>query len=227
MNVKIAPSILSADFSRLGQQVQAALDAGAEYIHVDIMDGHFVPNMTVGPLIVEAVKPFTEAAGATLDVHLMITNPDRLVPAFAQAGADILIVHVETCDHMHRTIQQIKELGVKAGVTLNPATPLNTLEEILPLVHQVLVMTVNPGFGGQSYIPASNDKVSRLRHMLDERGLSHVELEVDGGIKPSNTAEVVSAGATVLVVGSAIFNDQASIADNINALRKAVGEANK
>lgn len=227
MNVKIAPSILSADFSRLGQQVQAALDAGAEYIHVDIMDGHFVPNMTVGPLIVEAVKPFTEAAGATLDVHLMITNPDRLVPAFAQAGADILIVHVETCDHMHRTIQQIKELGVKAGVTLNPATPLNTLEEILPLVHQVLVMTVNPGFGGQSYIPASNDKVSRLRHMLDERGLSHVELEVDGGIKPSNTAEVVAAGATVLVVGSAIFNDQASIADNINALRKAVGVANK
>jgi ribulose-phosphate 3-epimerase len=227
MNVKIAPSILSADFSRLGQQVQAALDAGAEYIHVDIMDGHFVPNMTVGPLIVEAVKPFTEAAGATLDVHLMITNPDRLVPAFAQAGADILIVHVETCDHMHRTIQQIKELGVKAGVTLNPATPLNTLEEILPLVHQVLVMTVNPGFGGQSYIPASNDKVSRLRHMLDERGLSHVELEVDGGIKPSNTAEVVAAGATVLVVGSAIFNDQASIADNINALRKAVGEAIK
>ena len=225
MNVKIAPSILSADFASLGQQVQTALDAGVEYIHVDVMDGHFVPNMTVGPLIVEAVKPLTEAAGATLDVHLMISNPDRLVPAFASAGADILIVHVETCDHMHRTIQQIKELGVKAGVTLNPATPLNTLEEILPEVHQVLVMTVNPGFGGQSYIPASTDKISRLRHMLDGRGLSHVELEVDGGIKPNNAAEIVEAGATVLVVGSAIFNDQASIADNIFALRQAVGEA--
>ena len=227
MSIKIAPSILSADFARLGQQVQAALEAGAEYIHVDIMDGHFVPNMTVGPLIVEAVKPFTEAAGATLDVHLMITNPDRLIPAFVNAGADILIVHVETCDHMHRTIQQIKQLGVKAGVTLNPATPLNTLEEILPEVHQVLVMTVNPGFGGQSYIPASTDKVSRLRHILTERGLSHVEVEVDGGIKPSNAAEVVQAGASVLVVGSAIFNDQASVADNISALRTAVGEANK
>jgi ribulose-phosphate 3-epimerase len=203
--------------------VQAALDAGAEYIHVDIMDGHFVPNMTVGPLIVEAVKPFTEAAGATLDVHLMITNPERLIPAFANAGADILIVHVETCDHLHRTVQQIKELGVEAGVTLNPATPLNTLEEILPYVHQVLIMTVNPGFGGQSYIPTSTDKISRLHHMLAARGLSHIEVEVDGGIKPSNAAEVVAAGATVLVVGSAIFNDQASVADNISDFRKAVG----
>jgi ribulose-phosphate 3-epimerase len=219
MSVKIAPSILSADFARLGDQVQEAIESGADYIHVDIMDGHFVPNMTVGPLIVSALKPLTRASGTTMDVHLMIQKPERLLPNFAQAGADILTVHVETCPHLHRTVQHIKELGVKAGVTLNPATPLVALEEILPYVDQVLVMSVNPGFGGQSYIPTSTDKIARLRKMLDDRDLNHVELEVDGGIKASNVRQIVAAGATVLVSGSAIFNSKASIGENIAKLR--------
>jgi ribulose-phosphate 3-epimerase len=219
MSVKIAPSILSADFARLGEQVQEAIESGADYIHVDIMDGHFVPNMTVGPLIVSALKPLTRASGTTMDVHLMIEKPERLLPEFAQAGADILTVHVETCPHLHRTVEHIKELGAKAGVTLNPATPLVALEEILPYVDQVLVMSVNPGFGGQSYIPTSTGKIARLRKMLDERGLSQVELEVDGGIHANNVGEIVAAGATVLVCGSAIFNSEASIGDNIAKLR--------
>lgn len=219
MNVKIAPSILSADFARLGEQVREAIAAGAGYIHVDIMDGHFVPNMTIGPLVVAAIRPLTYAAGVPLDVHLMIEKPDRLIPDFAQAGADHVIVHVETCLHLHRTVQHIKELGLKVGVTLNPATPLSTLEEILPYVNQVLVMSVNPGFGGQSYIPGSTARIARLRQMLDKMGLVHVELEVDGGIKADNVAQVVDAGATVLVVGSAIFNSEASVATNISKLR--------
>ena len=219
MNVLIAPSILSADFARLGEQVREAEIAGANYIHVDVMDGHFVPDMTIGPLIVKALRPITRLP---LDVHLMIERPERHIPAFAQAGASILTVHVETCPHLHHTIQQIKELGVKAGVTLNPATPLGSLEEILPQVDLVLIMSVNPGFGGQSYIPASTDKIARLRRMLDEQGLTHVELEVDGGIKALNAAEIATAGATVLVVGSAVFNQGASIADNIAALRQQI-----
>ena len=219
MNVLIAPSILSADFARLGEQVREAEIAGANYIHVDVMDGHFVPDMTIGPLIVKALRPITQLP---LDVHLMIERPERHIPAFAQAGASILTVHVETCPHLHRTIQQIKELGVKAGVTLNPATPLGSLEEILPQVDLVLIMSVNPGFGGQSYIPASTDKIARLRRMLDERGLTHVELEVDGGIKAHNAADIATAGATVLVVGSAVFNQEASIATNIAALRQQI-----
>jgi ribulose-phosphate 3-epimerase len=221
MAVKIAPSILSSDFSRLGDQVQEAIAAGADYIHVDVMDGHFVPNMTVGPLIVKSIKPIAASAGVPLDVHLMIEKPERLIPEFAEAGADHLTVHVETCPHLHRTIQHIHEHGVAAGVTLNPATSLFTLEEILPYVEQVLIMSVNPGFGGQEYIPTSTAKIARLRRMLTDRHLSRVEIQVDGGVKPDNAAEVVRAGANVLIVGSAIFNSEASIATNINALRAA------
>jgi ribulose-phosphate 3-epimerase len=217
MSAKIAASILSADFGRLGEQVKEAEAGGADWIHVDVMDGHFVPNMTVGPLVVRALRPITKLP---LDVHLMIERPERLIPAFAEAGADRITVHVETCPNLHRTIQQIKELGLKAGVTLNPATSLTTLEDILPDVDLVLIMSVSPGFGGQSYIPASTARIARLRQMLDERGLTGVEVEVDGGVKPHNVVQVVTAGATVLVVGSAVFNAQASVAANIAALRE-------
>lgn len=214
--VKIAPSILSADFAQLGKQVKEAEAAGVDWIHVDVMDGHFVPNITIGPLVVRSLRPVTDLP---LDVHLMIEQPERYLADFAKAGADIMTVHVETCPHLHRTVQQIKELGVKAGVTLNPATPLASLAEILPDVDLVLVMSVNPGFGGQSYIPSSTAKIARLRAMLDEIG-SKAEVEVDGGVNPTTIAEIVQAGATVLVTGSAIFNNWASVAENVKQLRE-------
>lgn len=221
-SIKLSPSILSADFTALGDQVHRAIHAGAEYIHVDVMDGHFVPNITIGPMIVEALRPIAKETGALLDVHLMIADPDRYAAEFAKAGADIVTVHVEATPHLHRVVQSIHEHGAKAGITLNPATPLVALEEILPEVELVLLMSVNPGFGGQSYIPSSTAKIRRLRQMLDAIG-STAELEVDGGIKPSNVAEVVEAGATVIVAGSAIFGGSKTIEENIAAFRVAIG----
>ncbi len=219
--VKIAPSILAADFARLGEQVKAAEAAGADWLHIDVMDGHFVPNITIGPLVVAALRPLTHLP---LDVHLMIEQPDRYLEDFTRAGADVITVQVETCPHLHRTVQAIKALGVRAGVTLNPATPLAALEEILPDVDLALIMSVNPGFGGQVYIPTSTARIRRLRRMLDALD-APIELEVDGGIKASNAGEVVAAGATVLVAGSAVFGGPATIAENIARLRRSIAAA--
>ncbi|MBK9055383.1 MAG: ribulose-phosphate 3-epimerase [Chloroflexi bacterium] len=217
----IAPSILAADFARLGEQVEAAYQTGCRHIHVDVMDGHFVPNISIGPLVVRALRPRARHYSATLDVHLMISQPDRYLADFAEAGANILTVHVETCPHLHRTIQAIRELGVKPGVALNPATPLSTLEEILPLVDLVLIMSVNPGFGGQTYIPSSTAKIRRLRQMLDTSGSSAM-LQVDGGINEATITEVAAAGATVFVAGSAVFNQHHSVAENIARLNELI-----
>ncbi|TAL11150.1 MAG: ribulose-phosphate 3-epimerase [Nitrospirae bacterium] len=199
--VRIAPSILSADFAHLADEIAAVEQAGADMVHVDVMDGHFVPNLTIGPPIVEAIRKVTKLP---LDVHLMMTNPDDFIGEFAEAGADYLTVHVEACPHLHRTVQSIKEKGVKAGVTLNPATPLVSIEAILPDADLLLIMSVNPGFGGQRFIPGVLDKIRQARAMIRQTGRP-VLLEVDGGVKADNAGAIVKAGADILVAGSAIF----------------------
>ena len=216
--IKLAPSVLSADYARLGEAVTEATRAGADYIHIDVMDGHFVPPVTVGAQMVEALRPCTDLP---LDVHLMIDAPERQIEGFARAGADIITVHVEVCTHLHRTIQQIKVLGKKAGVALNPATPIGSLEEILPSVDLVLVMTVNPGFGGQTFIKDMPEKIVRVRAELDRRGLE-AELEVDGGISAANAPLVVRAGATVLVAGAAIFATGEPVKDSLEKIRASL-----
>ena len=212
----ISPSILSADFARLAEAVQMVEAAGADWIHVDVMDGHFVPNLTVGPPMVEALRKVTSLP---LDVHLMMTNPDDFIPEFVDAGADLLTVHVEACPHLHRTVQSIKERQVKAGVSLNPATSVTSVEEILGDVDLILVMSVNPGFGGQQFISSSLDKIRRIRTMMNN-SRSSAHLEVDGGVNLTNVASVIQAGANVLVAGSAIFGSK-NIPETIRRMRTA------
>jgi len=215
---KIAPSILSADFAYLADEIARVTEAGADMIHVDVMDGHFVPNLTIGPPIVKAIRKVTRLP---LDVHLMMTNPDDYIHDFIKAGSNYITVHVETCPHLHRTIQSIREEGVKAGVTLNPATPLSSVEEILGEVDLLLIMSVNPGFGGQEFIPSVLEKLRRARTMIDQRG-AKVELEIDGGIKVENVAAIAQAGADILVSGSAIFQSK-DYKDTIQKMRLAIG----
>ncbi|MBN1849095.1 MAG: ribulose-phosphate 3-epimerase [Deltaproteobacteria bacterium] len=219
---KIAPSILSADFTRLGEEIQAVEKAGADYIHIDVMDGHFVPNITIGPMIVAAVKQVTTLP---LDVHLMISNPDQFIGEFVETGADIITVHVEAVNHLHRSLQLIRKYRVKAAVSLNPATPLEMIEYVLNDLDMVLIMTVNPGFGGQEFIPEVVPKVKRLREIINEKGLD-MEIEVDGGINPETVHTVSSAGADVFVAGSAIFHSD-DYAKTIHLMRKGMVDFSK
>jgi len=213
----ISPSILSADFARLAEDIQSAESAGADWIHVDVMDGHFVPNITIGPVVVQAVKRSTKLP---LDVHLMIAEPERYIDDFAKAGADILTVHAEASIHLHRTIQQIRAAGVRPGVSLNPSTPLSVLEHVINDLDMVLLMSVNPGFGGQSFIPGALDKLRAVSEMIRARGRDGLLVEIDGGVGPSNALEVIQAGADVLVMGSAFFGakDRRGVVDTIRSL---------
>ena len=217
--MKIAPSILSCDFSRLADEIQTVESGGADWIHVDVMDGHFVPNITIGPIITAGARKATDLP---IDVHLMIEQPDRYLEAFVDAGADWLTVHAEACTHLHRTVQRIRELGARAGVAINPATPLASLTDVVPYIDLLLVMSVNPGFGGQSYISTSTTKVRDARTLLDEIG-STAELEVDGGVDAGNVGELQAAGASVVVAGSAVYGHVDGAAAGVRLIRDALG----
>ena len=217
-SIKISPSILSADFSRLAEQVIEAENAGVDFIHVDVMDGHFVPNITIGPFVVNCLRKITKLP---LDVHLMIENPEDFIEDFATAGSDIITIHQEATKHLNSSIQKIKNLGKKAGVSINPSTPVNSIEEIISEVDLVLVMSVNPGFGGQSYISSSTKKIKKIREMLDRNKLSTI-LEVDGGININNLKEIIDAGANSFVAGSAIFNHKNTVSENVRNFREVI-----
>ena len=213
--IKLAPSILSADFARLLEDVKKVENAGCEYLHIDVMDGHFVPNITLGPAIIKSLR---KDVNMVFDAHLMIENPDQYIKEFVDAGCDLIVVHQEACKHLHRTIQNIKSYGIKAGVALNPATPIETIKYVLEEVDMVLIMTVNPGFGGQSFIESMIPKIKELKSLIDKKGLK-VDIQVDGGIKPDNVDKVVKAGANIIVAGSAIFNSD-DIQHTVDLFRK-------